>query len=439
MSRVDPRPAASGSGYIALLRGNPDFRRIWFGEVISNFGDWFTLIASAALVGSLTGSGAAVGGLFAVRMLAPFLMSSVAGVLADRYDRRLIMITTDLLRAVIVLGFLLVREPEHIWLLYALTVLQLGLSGVFVPARNAILPELVAPAGLGAANALSAATFATMLAFGAGIGGFVTGSLGIYETFVIDSVTYLISAAFLARISYRPPARARKVALSAIPRQYVAGLRYLRSDLETLFLASHKAVNGLIITGGLNVLMVSFAVTYFPLGEGGGISLGLLFSATGIGTALGPIIARRFTGDQELLLRRSLVVCYLISAVGLAIAAPAVGLAMVALGMLVRGLGGGMMFTFTTHLLMTRSPDEVRGRVFGTEYALRTLFNAIGTMAVSFSVDSRLGTVGTMWLVAILAVVPGLLWWMWISARPDPGAPPSVPEPALVAAADDRA
>lgn len=421
MSGDGRRPAPDRDGYIALLRSNPDFRRVWFAEVISNFGDWFTLIASAALISSLTGSGAAVGGLFVVRMLAPFLMSSVGGVLADRYDRRHLMIATDVVRGLVVLGFLFVRQPGDIWLLYGLTAIQLGLSGIFVPARNALLPDVVSPGSLGAANALSAATFATMLAFGAGIGGFVAGALGVYETFIIDAITYGMSAVMLARVGYRPPVRTGPISISAIPRQYLAGLRYLRRDLETLFLASHKAVNALIITGGLNVLMVSYAVVYFPVGEAGGISLGLLFCATGVGTALGPIIARRFTGDHDVYLRRSLVVCYVISAIGLAVAAPAIGLAVVALGMLIRGLGGGMMFTFSTHLLMTRSPESVRGRVFGTEYALRTLFNAIGTMAVSLAVDSPLGTVGTMWTVAGLALVPGLLWWIWIMVRPRPG------------------
>jgi predicted MFS family arabinose efflux permease len=188
-------------------------------------------------------------------------------------------------------------------------------------------------------------------------------------------------------------------------------------------------VNALIITGGLNVLMVSLAVNYFPIGEAAGISLGLLFCATGVGTALGPIIARRFTQDREGLLRQSLVACYLVSALGMAIAAPAAGLAMAIAGMLVRGLGGGVMFTFSSHLLMTRVPNTVRGRVFSTEYALRTLFNAIGTMVISIGVDSPLGTVGMLWVVAGAAVVPGLLWWLWITVHPRPGAPPAIADP----------
>ena len=86
------------SGYLQLIKSNRSFRYLWAGQIISLTGDWFNLIASAALIATLTQSGTAVGGLFVVRMLAPFLVSPIAGVVADRYNRKKIAITTDLLR-----------------------------------------------------------------------------------------------------------------------------------------------------------------------------------------------------------------------------------------------------------------------------------------------------------------------------------------------------
>ena len=105
-----PRPI----GYGELIRGDANFRNLWLGQIISLLGDWFNPIASASLVVELTQSGFAVGGLFLVRMLAPFLISPIAGVVADRYNRKHILILTDILRALIVLGFLWVREPQHV-------------------------------------------------------------------------------------------------------------------------------------------------------------------------------------------------------------------------------------------------------------------------------------------------------------------------------------
>ena len=101
------------TSYSSLVRGNADFRWLWSGQIVSLLGDWFNLIASVALVASLTESGLAVGGLFVLRMLAPFLTSPLAGVLADRYSRRSILIASDIARGLIVLGMLTVRTP--IW------------------------------------------------------------------------------------------------------------------------------------------------------------------------------------------------------------------------------------------------------------------------------------------------------------------------------------
>src|SRR5690606_6752599 len=112
------------------LRRNPAYRNLWLARVVSNLGDWFNLLASAALITSLTGAGTAVSYLFLARFLPIFVMSPFSGVLADRYERRMIMMLTDVLRALTVLCFLLVRTPGDIWLLYTLTVVQFVLSSL---------------------------------------------------------------------------------------------------------------------------------------------------------------------------------------------------------------------------------------------------------------------------------------------------------------------
>jgi MFS family permease len=108
--------------YITLVRNNPNYRYLWLSQLISQMGDWFNLIASAALIARLSGSGLAIGGLFIARLLPPFVLSPVVGVVADRFDRRKILIISDVLRVFVVLGFLVVRTEQQIWLLYALTV-----------------------------------------------------------------------------------------------------------------------------------------------------------------------------------------------------------------------------------------------------------------------------------------------------------------------------
>ena len=102
----------AAAGYISLIRSNPDFRHLWFGQIISLLGDWFNLIASATLINRLSESGLAISALFAIRMLSPFLISPLAGVLADRFNRRRLLIVADLLRAIVAVSYTHLRAHE---------------------------------------------------------------------------------------------------------------------------------------------------------------------------------------------------------------------------------------------------------------------------------------------------------------------------------------
>ena len=405
-------------GYVALVRGNHNYRSVWLGEIVSLFGDWFDLIASATLIAKLTGSGLAVGGLFVVRMLAPFLISPVAGVLADRYDRKKLLIACDLARAVIVLGFLLVRRPDQIWLLYVVTTLQLTISGIFFPTREAILPDIVSERELGTANALSATTWSTMLSIGAALGGLATGQWGIYPAFVIDSLSFLVSAAFLWQVhsTVAPPLSEHLASVRGAVTQYVDGLRYLRQHADIFWITLLKAALGLSIGGAFSVIQVVLAERIFVIGQGGGTSLGLIYAASGVGTGLGPILARRFTGDRIRPLRWAILVSFGLSAVGIAIIAPLASFGLVLVGALLNALGTGTNWVFSSQLLLKLTPSQVRGRVFASDFAAVTLANAIGSGAAGWLLDrSGLGLPGLLLGMAAFTTVLGGLWWAWMT------------------------
>jgi MFS family permease len=406
-------------GYSTLLRRNRNYRSLWFGEIVSLFGDWFNLIASASLISSLTESGLAVGGLFVIRMLAPFLVSPVAGVFADRFNRRRLLIASDLARAAVVTGFLFVRQPEHVWILYVLTAVQLAISGFFFPARNSMLPDIVSPGELGTANALSSATWSVMLAVGSAAGGLVAGEWGIYPAFVIDALTFLLSAFFISRIRYQPkPAEARPAGLGAALGEYLEGLKYLQAHPDIFAVSLHKAAISLTVSGVFQVITVTLAERVYVIGEGGGTSLGLLSAAAGVGTGLGPILARRFTGDRDGDLRRALSWSYVISVLGLALTAPLAGFGVVMLGNLIRAFGGGVNWVFSTQILLKALPDRLRGRIFSTEFAFFTLGNAVSAAAGGWLLDSGLGISGSLWVITVLTMIPGLLWMLWMRSHP---------------------
>jgi len=406
------------SGYLALVRGNANFRLLWVGQIVSLLGDWFNLIASASLIGTLTESGLAVSGLFVVRALAPFVVSPFAGVAADRFSRKRILILADIGRAIAVMGFLLVRDAQDVWLLFTLTGLQLAISGFFFPARTAILPDIVSQEELGAANALSSATWSVMLALGAALGGMVAGGWGIYPAFVIDALTFVVSAVVIGRMVYTaaPALTASGGVLGVALRQYLDGLRYLGRHRDILATSLHKAAFSLVASGPLQVLQVVLAEQVFVIGEGGGTSLGLMYAIAGVGTGLGPIVARRFTGDRDRPLRIALVISYAIAALGLALMAPLSGFGLVLFGTLLRAVGGGIGWVFATQLLLQLVPNQFRGRVFSTEFALFTLMNAVGTAVGGWALDSSaVGLSELLSAMAVLTLVPGVLWALWIT------------------------
>ncbi len=416
----DSNEAKKPVGYLDLVRTNRNFRFLWTGQVISLLGDWFDLIASAALISQLTHSGLAVGSLFVVRMLAPFLVSPLAGVLADRYNRKTLLIVADILREIIVLGFLLVRTPGQAWLLYVITAIQLAFSGVFFPARNAIIPDIVSRSELGAANAISTTTWSVMLSLGAAIGGLVAGRWGSYPAFVVDSISFFFSAFFISHIQYthkleKPtePIGARKQIGTAF-RQYVDGLKYLKDHKDIFAITLHKSAISLLANGAFQVLQVTLAQQVFVMGENGGTSLGLFYAFAGIGTGVGPILARVFTGDRDRPLRNALTISYIIGVLGLALTAPLASFALVLLGTFIRSLGGGINWTFSTQLLLEWVPDKVRGRVFSSEFAMFTLANAISSAAGGWFLDNtNLGISGIIWWMAGLTIIPGILWFAW--------------------------
>ena len=406
------------SGYIELLRNNPNYRKLWTGEVISLFGDWFNLIASASLISELTQSGTAVGSLFVIRMLAPFLISPLAGVAADRYNRKYLLLLADLSRFVVVLGFLLVRTPGQVWLLYALTAIQLGISGVFAPARNAILPDIVARRELGAANALSSTTWSVMLALGAAIGGLVSGQYGIYPAFVIDAITFLLSFIMIYGINYTHVSAldAAGKTVAAGFKQYLAGLAYLKEHKDVLFIALNKGAVALTMNGIFQIIQVTLAEQVFVIGEGGGTSLGLMYAVAGVGTGLGPILARHFTGDHDRALRRALALSYFISIAGLLIVGRLSSFEVVLFGTFLRAFGGGINWVFSTQLLLQLLPDRVRGRVFSTEFAIFTFLNAVGTGVGGYLMDiSGVSLAHTMIWLAVLTLIPAMFWILWVS------------------------
>ena len=162
------------------------------------------------------------------------------------------------------------------------------------------------------------------------------------------------------------------------------------------------------------VVQTAIADEVFPIGQQGGVAMGLLFALSGVGTGVGPLAMRCFTGDDERRLRWAIVSGYLLGGLGLIISAQLQSFEMMLWGAFLAGCGNGILWVFSTQLLLQRVPAEVRGRVFATEFAMFTLASAIGAATVGLAIDTHLGISGVLTAMAAFALVPAAAWSLWL-------------------------
>ncbi len=402
-------------GYIELLRRNHNFRQLWLGQVVSQLGDWFNTIALYTIILNLTGSGRDVGLLLVARFVPSFIFGPFSGVLADRFSRRSIMIISDLLRAGTVLGFLFVRRADQLWIIYVLTIVQLGLSTFFEPAKTAVIPSIVSDRELVAANAISSVTWSVMLTLGAFIGGVITGWFGTDVSFILDAFTYLLSAALIARVripAREPPAKRKLTVKRALGiTETIEGARYVMQRPRVLALLLVKPAWGL--GGGILTLLAVFGERIFPVGRSAATGIGVLFAARGIGTAVGPIVARRFSGDGKGRMQAAIGISFVIGGIFYIAFGSATSyvFALIVLG--VAHTGGSILWVFSTVLLQRNVEDSFRGRVFAAELALLTLTMAASNYATGEMLDRlgwspRLLTIG----IGVFFLLPGVAWFL---------------------------
>jgi MFS family permease len=378
--------AGHSSGYVALLRHNRPFRLLWYGQVTSQLGDWLDTIALYAILLRLTGSAASLATLLVVQALPSVLVGPAAGVLADRLPRKTVLIAADLGRAALVLLFLLVRDPGQVWLVYLVSFLKFTLSAFFEPAREALVPDVVAREDLVAANGLSGLTWAVLLAGGAALGGVVMDRLGSDLAFVLDSLSFLVSAGCTLRVSVR------ETHLHGGPRPHP--LEELREGLAYLLAHRDVAVYALSKTlwsiggGGVLVLLPLFGKEVFPWGKDGALSMGLLYAARGVGAGLGPVLVHRWTGSSVRSLRRALGPGFFLMAGGYALLAGAPALPAAAGALVLAHCGGSLQWVFSTALLQLSVPGRLQGRVFAAELTLLTLALCLSSYLTGYAADA---------------------------------------------------
>jgi MFS family permease len=402
-------------GYAALLRGNRGFRFLWLGQVVSQMGDWFDTIAVYTIALQLTGSSRSVALIMVARFLPSVVMGPLSGVVADRFSRRSVMITADVLRAIVVLGFLLVRRPDQMWLVYVLTILQLAFSAFFEPAKTAAIPSIVSDRELVSANAIASVTWSAMLTIGAAIGGLVAGWFGTNVAFILDSLTFMASALLIASVRFpkRPGRVKAKLTIGKAlgVTDTIEGVRYVKDRSRVFAYLMVKPAWG--VGGGILTLLAVFGERIFPVAGKAATGIGVLFTARGIGTAVGPIVARRWAGETRKQMQTAIGIAFLIGGAFYIAFGVSRNFPLALLFLAIAHTGGSILWVFSTVLLQREVEDKFRGRVFAAELALLTLTMAgsnylVGELMDRFGFSPRVVTAG----VGVFFLLPGLIWFM---------------------------
>ena len=411
------RSNESSIGYFPLLKQNPSFRNLWYGQVISELGNWVNSIALYALILQLTGSGMAMAAAMMAKLLPMVIISPFAGVVIDRIDRKTVLIVSDILRCFTVLCFLIVESREDLWLVYALTLFEVALTGFFEPARSAILPSIVKKNHLVTANAISGATWSIMLTLGAALGGFVVSLFGVKVAFILDALTYLLSAWFIIKISYpntKSEEPIKKNNSSGI-KGLLEGGRYLISHPIVLALALLKS--GMAIKGGIMTLVPLFASRLWSDPAAVSVAVGIMFSSRGIGSAIGPILIRKWLGESPKILQGSILAAFFLGSLALLAFSFSKNLWLTSLCIGLSGMFGSIVWVFSTALIHLEADRQFLGRIFGIEMALLTLIMGISNGVVGVAIDGLQMTIQSviLWMSG-LYMIPGILWIIFLAS-----------------------
>ena len=395
------------NNYRSFLQLRPKYRSLWLAQVISLSGDWFNTIASVIIVNRYSASGLAVGGLFIARALPPFLLGPVAGVVADRFDRRKVLILSDVLRAGIVLCFLLIDRPERLWLLYVLTVLQFSVSTFFEPARAALVPALVENDELIKANTLASITWSAMLTLGGALGGLTASLFGVRVSLIVDALSFLVSAVLVLSITGQFRSNAVH-ALESGWKNFVDGLRYVRKNLDVGLVTLVKALGQV---GSFDIISAIYASRVFREGQEGATTLGLMFTAFGVGAVIGPLIANRLGDSSVTWLRRAILGGFVCMPLAWLIVGVAPSLPIALLGCILRGIGGSVNWTYSDVLLQMSVPNHLLGRVFAFDFAVFTLAVSISLWLTGFITDEfHLAPRTIVLMLAVGSLAPLAIW-----------------------------
>ena len=412
-------PSISLASYLRLVRGNRNFRRLWLAQIVSEIGDWFYTLSIYTLLLQLTGHASSVALALVLQVLPQTFVGPTAGVVNDRLRRKHVMIAADLVRVVVVLAMLLVRSPSLVWLVYPLLLAETVMAAFFEPARSSVIPNIAAKGELLIANTLSSATWSVNLLVGASVGGVVAAFFGRDAVFVLNALSFLLSAILIGGMHFAEPHA--ESAPPLVPRDLVdfspvlEGVRYIRNH-RTLLPAVFAKAGELMIGPSWVIFTVmgahEFAVHWRKVDAARGAILGMsiLLGGRGLGALVGPLVAARWAARSDRKLQLGIFFGYLTIAAGYGILGSTRTVWTASACAMLAHAGGSTVWVFSTTLIQLHTDDRFRGRVFSADLGFSMLTIAAGAYLcgglLDAGVSARMVATGT----GVIMLIPAGCW-----------------------------
>ena len=390
------------AGFVQALQ-NSNFRTFWLGQLISQVGDSFAILAVLVAINELTKSTFALGLMVVSVTLPQLLFGLIAGVFVDRFDRKVTMIASDVARGLAILALLTVHTADRAYIFFIVGFVMGAVGVFFNPARNAALPNIVDEELLLPANALTQTSQVISTVLGPALAGFFIGWFSPAFAFVFDSLTFFISAAAIATIPISfSHAETEKASARILWNQMREGLAFIK-DHRTILNALITAAVAMLGLGAITVLAVRYLDEELGIGPTG---LGFLNSVQGIGMVAGGVLIGNFAAG----LRANRVVGGGMIVLGLALASLSVApnFTLVLAAAFVIGLCMVSARTVLVTMIQALVPDEKRGRV---ESALNTLITVatMTSMGLAGLLGDPLGVRLVFFLAGLITAAAGVL------------------------------
>ncbi|MGK0359077.1 MAG: MFS family permease [Bradymonadia bacterium] len=402
MSAAPPRPDSAPShglqGFIQLLRTRPNLRRLWGSTIVSLLGDWLSYVA-VSLISIQQGEGALVVGMVLVAHALPIaLLAPVAGALADRFDRRKMLIAAYLGASLLTVGMWVAATSASVWVVQALLFGRVAVSSLAMTARTALIPSVVEPEELHVANTLLGLTWSVLFAMGVALGGLLSAWLGAAEVIAIDAMTFVVAALLIVRLPAFPPKSTDRVPRPGLS-EILFAWRLIRPSSRLTVTLLSKAPLAIATAASWVTLTLMAEVRLGTWSAAAG--LGLMHAVRGIGTGIGPMLPVRWIPRVA---NRSAPIVFGGIALFLLSANPWLYFP----ALLLWGIGTGHNWVAATAIIQTEVPDQALGRVTSLDFLCFSSAQIVGAIGAGLLIDATGDPAAGAWL----GCGAGVLGWL---------------------------